>query len=268
MAKKKEVVVEAPQQEISVEDKLTALYQLQSVASEIDRIRTLRGELPVEVQELEDEIEGRHTRYHRYEEELVELKAKVDQARERARVAQQLIEKYKEQLNAVRNNREYDLLSKEVEYQTLEVESCEKQVTRAIERSEAVKDEMAQLSGETEERQNDLKAKRSELDAIVEETKQEEEKLHQKAKELEKLIDERLLTAFKRTRKSVRNGLSVVAIDREACMGCFNKIPPQRILDVQARKKIIACEYCGRILVDLELANDAQKNLDMPKSEK
>ncbi len=260
MAKKK--VVEAPQ-EITVEDKLTALYQLQTVASEIDRIRTIRGELPVEVQELEDEIEGRHTRYQKYEEELVELKGKVDQGRERARVAQQFIEKYKEQLNSVRNNREYDMLTKEVEYQTLEVEASEKQVARALERTEAVKEEMNALSNETAERQNDLDAKRKELDAIVEETKQEEEKLHQRAKELEKLIDERLLAAFKRTRKSVRNGLSVVAIDREACMGCFNKIPPQRILDVQARKKIIACEYCGRVLVDMELANDAQKSLGL-----
>lgn len=262
MAKKK--VVEAPQ-EITVEDKLTALYQLQTVASEIDRIRTIRGELPIEVQELEDEIEGRQTRYQKYEDELVELKGKVDQGRERARVAQQFIEKYKEQLNSVRNNREYDMLTKEVEYQSLEVESSEKQITRAQERAEAVREDMGILAAETEERQKDLNAKRAELDAIVEETKMEEEKLHQKAKELEKLIDERLLTAFKRTRKSVRNGLSVVAIDREACMGCFNKIPPQRILDVQAHKKIIACEYCGRVLVDMQLAKEAQDSLEMPE---
>lgn len=248
-----------------MKDKLTALYQLQTVASEIDRIRTIRGELPLEVQELEDEIEGRHTRYQKYEEELIELKGKADHGRERVRVAQQFIEKYKEQLNSVRNNREYDMLTKEVEYQSLEVEASEEQVTRALERTQTVKEEMALLAQETEGRQNDLDAKRKELDAIIEETKQEEEKLHQKAKELEQLIDERLLAAFKRTRKSVRNGLSVVAIDREACMGCFNKIPPQRILDVQAHKKIIVCEYCGRVLVDMELANDAQNSLDLPK---
>ncbi len=257
MAKKKE---ETPR-EVSVEERLKALYKLQTVASQIDRIRTIRGELPLEVQELEDELEGRHTRYTKYEEEIKRLEAKNKQNEEDARVAQQAIERFSEQLNSVRNNREYDLLTKEVEFQHLQIEGYEKSTATNKERIANIQEEMKTLAEETAERQKDLEHKHEELDQIISETKQDEERLRLEARDLEALIDERLLAAFNRTRKSSRNGLAVVSIDRDACMGCFNKIPPQRMLDVQAHKKIIVCEYCGRVLVDPELAEEVRQEV-------
>ena len=256
MAKKK--VEEAPK-EISVEEKLVALYQLQLVSSEIDRIRILRGELPVEVKELEDELEGKRTRISKYEAEKARIAEQEKENNDKIRIAKASIEKYNDQLGSIRNNREYDLLSKEIEFQNLEVEGYEKNIRLGRERNAFIDEEMGELNADIEGRQGDLDRKQSELDAIIAETRQKEEELLMEAKKLEEKIDERLLKAFKRTRKSSHNGLSVVSIDREACMGCFNKIPPQRILDVKAHKKIIACEYCGRVLVDPELAEEAEK---------
>ena len=226
--------------ELSVEEKLKALYQLQTMLSEIDKIKTLRGELPLEVQDLEDEVTGLSTRIEKIKGEIEELKSNVATKRIEIETAKASIEKYKAQQDNVRNNREYDVLTKEIEFQTLEVELCEKRIR---ENTEAL-----------EERKKDLEMKKNELDEIISETKQEEERLRDKAKVLEATIEPRLLQAFKRIRKNSRNGLGITYVQRDACGGCFNKIPPQKQLDIRMRKKIIVCEYCGRIMIDPELA--------------
>ena len=240
--------------EMSVEAKLKALYQLQTMLSEIDKIKTLRGELPLEVQDLEDEVAGLVTRIEKIQNEIVDLKANVATKRIEIETAKASIEKYKTQQDNVRNNREYDVLSKEIEFQSLEVELCEKRIREALAAEKAKNEEIARSSETLEERKKDLEAKKAELEEIVSETKQEEEKLREKAKVLETTIEARLLQAFKRIRKNSRNGLGVVYVQRDACGGCFNKIPPQKQLDIRSRKKVIVCEYCGRIMVDPELA--------------
>jgi predicted nucleic acid-binding Zn-ribbon protein len=241
------------EKEISVEEKLKALYELQTVATEIDKIKTLRGELPLEVQDLEDEIAGLQTRIDNYTTEVQDLQKQVATHKVEITEAKTKIEKYTEQQDNVRNNREYDFLSKEIEFQTLEIELCEKRI-RDAQASLTFKDEeIAKATELLTERTIDLNQKKSELDEIVSETKQEEEKLRERAKAIESMIEPRLLTAFKRIRKNVRNGLSVVTIQRDACGGCFNKIPPQRQMEIRLRKKVIVCEYCGRILVDPEI---------------
>ena len=240
--------------EFSVEEKLRALYQLQSMLSEIDKIKTLRGELPLEVQDLEDEVAGLGTRIEKIQTEIAELKANVVNKKIEIEAAKVSVEKYKSQQENVRNNREYDVLSKEIEFQSLEIELCEKRIREALAAEKAKNEELARSTEALEERKQDLEAKKAELEEIVAETKQEEEKLREKAKVLETAIEPRLLQAFKRIRKSTRNGLGVVYVQRDACGGCFNKIPPQKQLDIRSRKKIIVCEYCGRIMVDPELA--------------
>ena len=240
--------------ELTVEEKLRTLYQLQSMLSEIDKIKTLRGELPLEVQDLEDEVTGLGTRIEKIQNEIVELKATVATKRIEIETAKASIEKYKVQQENVRNNREYDVLSKEIEFQSLEVELCEKRIREALAAEKAKNEEIARSTETLDERKKDLEAKKTELEEIVAETKQEEEKLREKAKALETTIEARLLQAFKRIRKNSRNGLGVVYVQRDACGGCFNKIPPQKQLDIRSRKKIIVCEYCGRIMVDPELA--------------
>lgn len=248
MATKKNVA------DISVEEKLKALYQLQTMLSEIDKIKTLRGELPLEVQDLEDEIEGLTTRIGKYEEEIKELNADIATKKGNIQTAQASVERYKQQLDDVRNNREYDTLSKEIEFQTLEIQLQNKKIGEAQEKIAKKQEEIKQNQALLEERRNDLDIKKSELDEIISETKAEEEKLREKAKALEVTIEPRLLTAFKRIRRNSRNGLGIVYVQRDACGGCFNKIPPQRQLDIRMRKKIIVCEYCGRIMIDPELA--------------
>ena len=240
--------------EFSVEEKLRALYQLQSMLSEIDKIKTLRGELPLEVQDLEDEVAGLGTRIEKIQTEIAELKANVVNKKIEIEAAKVSVEKYKSQQENVRNNREYDVLSKEIEFQSLEIELCEKRIREALAAEKAKNEELTRSTEALEERQKDLEAKKAELDEIISETKQEEEKLREKAKALETTIEPRLLQAFKRIRKNSRNGLGVVYVQRDACGGCFNKIPPQKQLDIRSRKKIIVCEYCGRIMVDPELA--------------
>ena len=240
--------------ELTVEEKLKALYQLQSMLSEIDKIKTLRGELPLEVQDLEDDVAGLSTRIEKIQNEIAELKANVVNKKIEIEAAMVSVEKYKSQQENVRNNREYDVLTKEIEFQTLEIELCEKRIREALAAEKAKNEEIARSTELLEERQKDLEAKKAELEEIVSETKQEEEKLREKAKVLETTIEARLLQAFKRIRKNSRNGLGVVYVQRDACGGCFNKIPPQKQLDIRSRKKIIVCEYCGRIMVDPELA--------------
>ena len=241
-------------QDMSVEEKLKALYQLQTMLSEIDKIKTLRGELPLEVQDLEDEVAGLTTRIEKINREIADLKGDVAKKKNEITDAKASVDKYKDQLDNVRNNREYDVLSKEIEFQTLEIELCEKRIKEYNAAAAAKADEIAKSEALLDERRKDLDVKKSELDEIVAETKQEEEKLREKAKAVEATIEPRLLQAFKRIRKNSRNGLGIVYVQRDACGGCFNKIPPQRQLDIRMRKKIIVCEYCGRIMIDPELA--------------
>lgn len=240
--------------DLSVEEKLKTLYQLQAALSEIDEKRALRGELPLEVQDLEDEIEGLSIRIDKIRREIDEFQSAVSQKKAEIAEAEASVERYKAQLNDVKNNREYDTLSKEIEFQTLEIELCNKKIREAVAR---ISDKEADLKTSEEtigDRRNDLELKKSELDEIMEETRAEEERLKIKVKELEAKIEPRLLMSFKRIRKNARNGLGVVYVQRDACGGCFNKIPPQRQLDIKMHKKIIVCEYCGRIIIDPELA--------------
>ncbi|MDD6471883.1 MAG: C4-type zinc ribbon domain-containing protein [Bacteroidales bacterium] len=240
--------------EMSVEQKLKSLYQLQTMLSKIDEIKTIRGELPLEVQDLEDDIAGLNTRIERIHTDIVDLRKSIAGKRAEIETARASVAKYKEQQENVRNNREYDFLSKEIEFQTLEIELCEKRIREFTAQHEEKVKEEAKSQEELEERTKDLQVKKSELEEIIAETRQEEERLREKAQELEKKIEIRLLTSFKRIRKNSRNGLGIVYVQRDACGGCFNKIPPQRQLDIRSRKKIIVCEYCGRIMIDPELA--------------
>jgi predicted nucleic acid-binding Zn-ribbon protein len=242
------------EKEITVEEKLKALYELQKAVSKIDEIKILRGELPLEVQDLEDEIIGLTTRLEHYESELVEIAATIASKKFEIEESRMKIAKYQEQQENVRNNREYDNLSKEIEFQTLEIELCEKRIREFTASQESKIADQKKNSDQLAERKLDMEQKKGELNEIVSETKQEEERLRENAKEIELLIEPRLLTAFKRIRKNARNGLAVVYVQRDACGGCFNKIPAQRQMDIRLRKKIIVCEYCGRILVDQELA--------------
>lgn len=242
------------EKEYTVEERLKALYELQTMLSEIDRIKTLRGELPLEVQDLEDEIAGLETRVQNFHAEIKELQAAAAAKKVEIQNAQALIDKYTAQQDNVRNNREFDFLTKEIEFQSLEIELCEKRIREFTAQAKAKEEEVANCQALLDERSKDLVEKKSELDEIVSETKQDEEKLREKVKKLEQHIEPRLLAAFKRIRKNARNGLAVVYIQRDACGGCFNKIPPQRQLDIKLRKKIIVCEYCGRIMIDPELA--------------
>ena len=241
---------QSAEKEITVEEKLSTLYQLQTMMTEIDKIKTLRGELPLEVQDLEDEIAGLETRLQNYQAEIKEFEASVVEQKHKITESTTLIDRYKAQLDNVRNNREFDNLSKEIEFQGLEIEFSEKKIREFGEAVDAKKKDIAELTEKLEGRKADLVQKKSELEQIISETKQDEEKLREKAKKLEATIEPRLLTAFKRIRKGARNGLAVVYVQRGACGGCFNKIPPQKQLDIKLRKKIIVCEYCGRILID------------------
>lgn len=240
--------------ELTVEQKLKTLFALQTMVSEIDKIKTLRGELPLEVQDLEDEIAGLSTRIDKIKSEVDELKSAIAGKRVEIEAAKAAVDKYKSQQDNVRNNREYDFLTKEIEYQTLEIELCEKRIKEFSAEEQEKSAEVAHSVAALEERQKDLDQKKGELDEIISETKQEEEKLRDKAKDLETKIEPRLLQSFKRIRKNSRNGLGIVYVQRDACGGCFNKIPPQRQLDIRSRKKVIVCEYCGRIMIDPELA--------------
>lgn len=252
-------------QEYTVEEKLKSLYQLQVIFSEIDRIKTLRGELPLEVQDLEDEVAGLRTRIGNILGSIEEIKNEEAKRRNKIEEAKAMIEKYTEDQNNVRNNREYDLLAKEIEFQTLEVEFCEKKLRQYAGDLKAKNEEIERTNVLLEERLAALEDKRNELEEIVSETKDEEEKLRDRAKVLEATIEPRLLQSFKRIRKNTRNGLGVVYVQRDACGGCFNKIPPQRQLDIKMRKKIIVCEYCGRIMIDPELAGVKETTVQAPE---
>ena len=236
--------------EISVEQKLKALHQLQLKVTEIDKIKILRGELPIEVQDLEDEIEGLKTRISNIEGEIANIATEIAARKTKIAESNELVKKYTEQIDNVRNSREFDHLSKEVEFQKLEIELAEKNIADFGAATDRKKSALDEAKGLLEEKQTMLAEKKEELEEIVVETKQDEERLRKEAKDIEAVIEPRLLQAFKRIRKNARNGLAVVSIERDACGGCFNKIPAQRQLDIRSRKKIIVCEHCGRILID------------------
>ncbi len=246
--------------EMSVEQKLQALYELQTTLTAIDEKRALRGELPLEVQDLEDEIAGLDTRIEKIDTEIKEFQSAITMKKGEVQEAQANLERYNNQLNEVRNNREYDSLSKQIDYERLEVELCNKKIKEATDQVAYRTNDLEIAKTEREERQKDLDEKKSELEDILAETREEETMLKERAKDLEVKIEPRLLSSFKRIRKSARNGLGIVYVQRDACGGCFNKIPPQRQLDIKMHKKIIVCEYCGRILIDPELAGVKVEN--------
>lgn len=243
----------AKKKEDEVEDRLRTLYALQSKLSEVDTIKTLRGELPLEVADLEDEIVGLETRLEKYDAQLKEVETSANAQKQKIKDCTLKVDKYKEQLDNVRNNREFDHLSKEIEFEKLEIELAEKRAKEFSFEAKKLKEEIDNSKTFLKGRKADLAQKKEELDGIVSETKQQEETLRVDVKQIEAKVDERLLVAFKRIRKSARNGLAVVCLERGACGGCYNKIPPQRQMDIKLGKKVIVCEYCGRIMVDPKL---------------
>ena len=238
----------------SVEERLKSLYELQTIYTEIDRIKTLRGELPNEVKDLEDNIARFQTRLGKYEEEIANYKKQILIKSGEIKDREAKIARYREQQDNVRNNREYDFLSKEIEFEGLEIELAEKQIRELTAAQEGRQNDIQNTRVELEDGEHILAEKKAELEDIVSETKAEEENLRQKALEIEPQIDAYTLAAFKRIRKNARNGLGIVTVQRNACGGCFNRIPPQRQLEIKMHKKVIVCEYCGRIMIDSKLA--------------
>ena len=242
------MAAKAAKKEISVADRLDALIQLQKIDTEIDKIRTIRGELPLEVQDLEDEVAGLQTRISNFESELKELETEISDRKNASKESESAILKYKEQQNNVRNNREYDSLSKEIEFQELEIKLHEKKTKEARFKVESKQEVLETAKQQLDFRTADLATKKAELDAIIAETQVDEDRLLKSSENAKKNIEERLLFAYDRLRTNAKNGLAVVPVDRDACGGCFNKIPAQRQLDIETKKKIIVCEHCGRIL--------------------
>jgi uncharacterized protein len=242
----------ASKKEVSVADKLNALYQLQKIDSEIDRIRTIRGELPLEVQDLEDELQGLETRLIKLQDEIKDLEQDATDRKNAIKDSELAIAKYKEQQNNVRNNREYESLEKEIEFQDLEIKLNDKRIKESKFTLTNKKELLDDATTKFELRKADLASKKAELDEIIAETQKEEEALLSKSEKAKAAVEERLVIAYTRLRGNAKNGLAVVPVDRDSCGGCFNKIPPQRQLDIQTKRKIIVCEHCGRILVPTE----------------
>jgi len=238
---------------LSIEEKIRALYNLQLVDSKIDKIKILRGELPLEVQDLEDEIAGLETRIDNYKGDIITLETSIANKKTEIKDSEALQLKYNEQLKNIKNNREFDSLTKELEFQTLEIELSNKKIKGFVSDIEAKKVIIEDANAKLNELKLNLEDKKNELDDIVGETQKEEELLLSKSEKIAANIEERLLIAYKRIRGNARNGLAIAPIERGACGGCYNKIPPQKQLDIKSRKKIIVCEYCGRILVDNDI---------------
>ncbi len=256
LEKKLEEIMSLDHSEFTVEEKLKALYVLQEIDSNIDKIRTIRGELPMEVTDLEDEIAGLTTRLQNIKDEIAHFDEQVAKKKQAAKDAKEQIKKYESQQAKVKNNREFDSLNKEIEFQNLEIQLSDK---RSKEYAIEVSNKqiiLTETQNILDERNAVLKLKKSELESIVEETRKEEEQLHKISAKARTIVDDRLLSAYSRVRLNARNGLGVVAIQRDACGGCFNKIPPQRQLDIRQHKKIIVCEHCGRILVDPRITDE------------
>jgi len=243
---------------ISVEEKLKALHDLQVIDTSIDKIRIIRGELPLEIEDLEDVISGLNNRLSKFNDELSEVKQTVAANKNTVVLATEAIKKYEKQLKNIKNNREYNSLTKEVEFQTLEIELAEKKKVQNKANVLQKKEIINACNEQIKEKESELEIKNKELDSIVKETKKEEDALLKKLKKAEKIIDERLLGAYKRIRSKVANGLAVVSVERDACGGCFSQIPPQRQLDIQMHKKVIVCEHCGRIMVDANIFEEQE----------
>lgn len=253
--------VPAPE-ENSIAYKLLSLYHLQCIYSEIDRIRIERGELPNEVRNLEDDIEGKKTRISKFRDEIKEMNEKISTEKNKIQESQALISRYEEQQNNVRNNREYDSLSKEIEYQTVEIQNSEKKISKVEANAEIKTEEIKALEAELKEKGDILSQKKGELDGLIAEHEEKEAELMQKADAFKEKVEPRLLTAFERIRKNARNGLAIVQISRDACGGCFSTIPPQRQLDIRLHKKIIVCEACGRIFIDEQLVKEDKERAE------
>ncbi len=251
--------------EMTVEEKLKVLYQLQQTLTAIDQKRAMRGELPLEVQDLEDDLVGLNTRQAKIQLEIDEINNAIATKNAEIAKSNDTVERYKKQLNDVKNNREYDTLSKEIEFQSLEIELAQKKIREGKKKLELKQADLSVVKEEIQVRSDDLDVKRKELNEIMEETRAEEELLKTEATKLEEKIESRLLASFKRIRKNLRNGLGIVPVQRDACGGCFAQIPPQRQLDIKMHKKLIVCEYCGRILVDPELAGIKTNTTEKPK---
>ncbi len=251
-------VAETPE-DLSIAQKLLSLYNLQQIMSQIDRIRVIRGELPDEIRDLEDAHEGMQTRINKYNDDIENLNNKIAEENAKMQDAVLSIKRYEEQQNNVRNNREYESLAKEIEYQKLEIQVAEKHKTKHQAEIAAKSEEIVGFQEKLKEYEDVLTQKKSELDDIIADTEKEEKELTEKAEVLRAKVDERLLTAFERIRRNVRNGLAIVQIERNACGGCFSTIPPQRQLDIRLHKKIIVCEACSRIFIDHQLVESQEK---------
>lgn len=251
--------------DVAVEKRLTALYTLQSVDSQIDKIKIIRGELPQAIQDLEDEIAGLLTRIEKFATSIKEHETAITQRKNEIVDHEAEIKRHQIQLDNVRNNREYEAINKEIEFQDLEIQLCERKNRDASAKIKEIQERIEAANLLLTNRQNELTAKKSELEGIMQETEKDETRLTQLSKEQEQYIEERYLTAYKRIRKAARNGLAVVTIDRDACGGCFSKIPPQRQTEIKMHKKVIVCEYCGRIIVDDDIARRVQEQLDTLK---
>jgi predicted nucleic acid-binding Zn-ribbon protein len=251
-----------------VEKKLRALYTLQLIDSKIDEIHTMRGELPLEVRDLEDDLEGYGTRIEKLQNDVQDLEKQVNEKRNKIKESEELIRKYEGQQREVRNNREYESLNKEIEYQGLEIQLAEKNIKELQSKIENKNELLQEAQEKYEERKKDLDEKKKELDEIMKETEKDEERYNKLSEESRKGIEDRLMKAYERIRNNSRNGLAVVTVERDACGGCFNKIPPQMQLDIQMHKKIIVCEHCGRILVDPELAQEVHEEMKPELGEK
>lgn len=245
--------------ENTVAKKLESLDKLQKVDSKIDDIKKVRGALPEEVRDLEDEIAGLETRVEKFHNDLEDLEVGIEEKKNGIKTSETLIKKYEEQQMNVRNNREYDAITKEMELQALEIQVSEKRIKEAYIKIDAKKEEIEAAKVIIEEKNQDLQAKKQELDTLISESEADEIKLEKERKRASKPIDERLLIAYNRLRDNAKNGLAVVAVQRHACGGCFNIVPPQRQADIKEKKKIIVCEHCGRILSSVELVIEPPK---------
>ncbi|MDR1725036.1 MAG: C4-type zinc ribbon domain-containing protein [Bacteroidales bacterium] len=266
MAKKVKAVEEEPKKifknedaDKAVERRLLALYSLQQVHSQIDKIRIIRGELPLEVQDLEDDIAGLETRVENYKNSIKEYENTISSNKTKVKESEELIKKYTADQNKVKNNREYESLEKEIEFQQLEIQLCDKRNREAKVAIETYTKDLEKYENDIIEKKKDLEAKKIELDEIVKENEEKEKQLLEQAEKDESIIEERYLTAYRKIRAAARNGLAVVTVDRDACGGCFSKIPHQRQMDIRMHKKIIVCEYCGRILVDDSIAAEVEE---------
>ena len=242
--------------EVSVDEKLQQLWELQQIDTKIDKIQILKGELPIEVKDLEDDIEALRTRLQNSQNEVTELEEDIKTRKNAKALAKELISRYEKQQDNVKNNREYDALSKEIELQKLEIQLCEKKINDATAKIESKQGMLDETDKQIKEREKNLKNKKKELEKIIEETELEEKELQKESDKQSKKVEDRLLKAYTRIRGAYKNGLAVVAVLRDACGGCYAKIPPQRQMEIRQRKRIITCEHCGRILVAWENSSE------------